>query len=216
MRRLTGLTVATVWLAAWPAAAQGPFMSLDVGMAVATGLTGADVVAIGGDGAQQFHDLGHDPRRGFRAGGAGGYAWGRVRAEGEYFNRTAPETGPAHATFASVLYELHDRGVWRPYAGVGGGVQWVGGGEMAAYAYADDAAALATAAAGESDLGYIPEPTGVPASPRSALGFQLVGGLERVLRESVRLGTRLRWARFEQVMPESQFWSASVTLRYEF
>ena len=214
MRRLTGLTVVAVCLAAWPAAAQGPFMSLDVGMAAAAGPVGSDLVSIGVDGVQQFHDLGHGPRRGFRAGAAGGYAWGRLRAEGEYFNRTAPETGPAHATFASVLYELRDRGVWRPYAGVGGGVQWVGGGDMAAYGHADDVAAAPMA--GEIDLDYIPEPTGVPASPRSALGVQLVGGLERVLRESVRLGTRLRWARFEQVLPESQFWSASVTLRYEF
>ena len=212
MRRLTGLTVVAVCLAAWPAAAQGPFMSLDVGMAVTAGPVGLDLVSIGSDTVEQFHDLGH-PRRGFRAGAAGGYAWGRLRAEGEYFNRTAPETGPAHATFASVLYELRDRGVWRPYAGVGGGVQWIAGGEMAAYAN-DDVTAVPMV--GKIDLDYIPEPTGVPASPRSALGVQLVGGLERVLRESVRLGTRLRWARFEQVLPESQFWSASVTLRYEF
>ena len=214
MRRLTGLTVVTVCLAAGPAAAQGPFMSLDVGMAVTAGPVGPDLVSIGFDGAEQFHDLGHDPRRGFRAGAAGGYAWGRLRAEGEYFNRTAPEIGPAHATFASVLYELRDRGVWRPYAGVGGGVQWIDGGDMASYGHDEDVAAMPMA--GEIDLDFIPEPTGVPASPRSALGVQLVGGLERVLRESVRLGTRLRWARFERVLPESQFWSASVTLRYEF
>ena len=223
MRRFIGLTAAVVLLAASLAAAQGPFMSLDIGFAATPGLTGADAVSIGSDGLETFHDLGAGARRGFRAGGAGGYAWGRFRAEGEYFNRMTPETGSAHATFASVLYELRDRGVWRPYAGVGGGVQWVGGGDMVAHGYADEAAlsladeAALSLAAGADGLDYLEEPTSVAASRRSALGVQLVGGIERVLRDSVRLGTRIRWAQFERnVIDEARFWSASVTLRYEF
>lgn len=76
---------------------------------------------------------------------------------------------------------------------------------------------LLSLAAGAEEVDFIEEPTSVAAIPRSALGVQLVGGIERVLRDSVRLGTRIRWAQFERnVIDEARFWSASVTLRYEF
>lgn len=96
-------------------------------------------------------------------------------------------------------------------------MQWVGDSDMVAYGFPDAATLPLATGAGEPDSDYIEDPTGVAASSTSGLGVQFVGGIERVLRDSVRLGTWIRWAQFQRkAINEAQFWSASVTLRYEF
>ena len=172
----------------------------------------ASVVATTPDGIiEESHLVDHGlGRRALGAGAAGGYSWNRVRVEGEYFMRSTSTANGVHAAFGNVLYGVRDTGGWRLSLGAGTGVQWVGGFDHSVGMPEPFVAEIADPTLLEPWAGPYPE-------NRAAAGFQFIAALDRRLRESVSLATRVRWARFgESVIEEPRLWSVSAGLLFEF
>ena len=224
MQRIIRTTVVLCGLAGDPAAAQdrGPFVRVDLGVAVARSPVvdaGASVVATTPDAIiEESHLMDHGlGGRAFGAGAAGGYSWNRLRVEGEYLMRSTPTANGVHAAFANVLYGVRDTGGWRLSLGAGTGMQWVGGG----FGHSD--AGIPEPLLPQGGVPEIEDPTllepwaGPYAENRAAAGFQFIAALDRRLRESVSLATRVRWAGFrESIIEEPRLWSASAGLLFEF
>lgn len=200
-----------------PAAAQGLFVRLDLGLGLAKSVleSGGETMSLGADGSIARHPGTpfSESGPGFHAGAAVGYDWGKTRVEGEYFRRSTPHAGGVHATFANLLYELPVTRSWKTFLGAGAGVQWSGAG------VAQHSAPSLPAANGGLPVGadFAPAVESDEAGAGFVPGYQLVAGVERALRESVSLGARVRWAQFgESALPESRGWGVSVVLRYGF
>lgn len=199
------------------AAAQRPYARLNLGLGLAQTVLGADgtAMSIGADGSIERHPGEASSRSGpgFHLGAAVGYAWGRARLEGEYFRRSTAQASGVHATFANVLYELPVAGPLRTFVGAGAGVQWSGPGVVL------HSAPSSGLASGKLDAftDYDPAAGREANGGRFVPGYQLVGGLERALSESVSFGARVRWAQFgDRAVPESRGLGVTLTLRYGF